>query len=121
MTRGIVTLLLHLDHRPTDQERELLVRAKTKAGLDVDLLPHRAFVGCNGRVLAIGEAPNWVADYALATGFDDPNLHRMLKWVILGDEVLGEIPGPTRKLDVLQSILGPGVKEITETVDNFDW
>lgn len=108
------TLLLHSNQRPTPREQELLARARDKAGLKCKMLLRRANVGCAGRVLAVGEAPDWIADYALIENYDDPTLHKKLKWVILGDEVLGEIPGPTRKLDMLKGILGEGVREITE-------
>lgn len=107
------SLLIWSDQRPTGPEMDKLKAAKKATGVDFSVLPRRAFPGCGGRVLAVGTEPTWLADYALVDNYDDPKLEKALKWVLLGDEVLGEIPGPRRILDQLKDVFGPGVKEIT--------
>lgn len=105
-------LLLWTEERPTGPEMDKLKAAKQATGVTFPVLPRRAFPGCGGRVLAIGDKPHWLADYALVDSYDDPRLMKALKWVLLGDEVLGEIPGPVRIIDQLRDVFGPGVKEI---------
>lgn len=107
------SLLIWSDTRPTDTEMAKLKAAKTQTGVDFKVLPRRAFPGCGGRVLAVGATPHWLADYAYVDDYDDPKLMKALKWVLLGDEVLGEIPGPVRILDQLKDVFGPNVREIT--------
>jgi len=106
------TLLLWTEARPTFEELQKLKAAKAATGVDFKILPRRAFPGCGGRVLAIGEKPNWLVDHAYVESYDDPKLMKALKWVLLGDEVLGEIQGPSRVIDQLKDVFGPGVKEI---------
>lgn len=105
-------LLLWTDTRPTDAEMAKLKAAKRATGVNTPVLPRRAFPGCGGRFIAIGARPPWLADYAYVDSYDDPRLSKALKWVLLGDEVLGEIPGPVRLIDQLRDVFGPGVKEV---------
>jgi hypothetical protein len=113
-TNEVQPLLIWTDERPTPSDIEKLKRAKQSLGIAVSVIPRKAFVGCNGRVLAVGQKPDWICDYAYIDSFDDPALTKKLKWIILGDEGTGQIPGPVRTLDMLRAILGEGVTEITE-------
>lgn len=106
------SLLIWSSQRPTGPELEKLKAAKKATGVEIPVLPRRAFPGCGGRFVAIGERPTWLADYAYVDSYDDPKLVKALKWVLLGDEVLGEIQGPVRLIDQLRDVFGPGVKEI---------
>jgi len=114
------SFLIWSENRPSPQEREILKRAKLSSGVKFNIVPRKAFVGCGGRVLAVGIRPHWLTDYAFVESWLDKNVDKAIKWVLLGDDVLGEIPGPTRVIDQLRDILGPGVREITNELSEQD-
>lgn len=80
--------------------------------LKASVRPVAARPGSPGTILAIGEKPNFICRYALVSSVDSPGLPYALRVVLQGlddDRLVDEI-------DMLNEILGPGVKEIDETI-----
>lgn len=92
--------------------------AKASMGLDFLVVPRDAHDGLNGRVLAYGEVPPFLCDYALVGGkTPQEGLVAALKWVLLG----GDDPRATPVTKTLSNIFGVPVKELTsEEVVDYD-
>lgn len=82
--------------------------------MDFLVTPVKAVPGSPGRILAIGEKPPFVCDYALVAKPTVESIKNALEWV-LGDH---DDPRARTVVQVLEEIFGNGVKEIGTTSDS---
>lgn len=86
---------------------------RAKASLDLPFLvtPVRAVCGSPGRILAIRAEPDWVdCEYAMVSDPQSSGLRQALEWIYSDKEDKRAM----NTLKILQKILGPGVREVTD-------
>jgi hypothetical protein len=93
---------------PFGDTLEAVKAAKDSLDLDYLVKPVKAVSGSPGRVLAIGEKPDFVCDYAFVPNPTVESLINALNWV-LGDH---DDPRARTVVQVLEDYFGKGVKEI---------
>lgn len=91
---------------------DAIKRAKVSLGLDYLVKPQRAVPGSPGPILAIGVRPNWICldGYAYISSTESPGLREALRCVITH----ADSPHMVTGLQMLQQVLGPGVREVEE-------
>ena len=99
---------------PSGGVLEALKAAKDSLDVDYLIQPVKAVPGSPGRVLAIGEAPTFLCDYALVAEPSVESLKNALQWA-LGDY---DDPRARTVIQLLEEIFGEGVKEIGATTDS---
>jgi hypothetical protein len=107
-----MTNVLPLPVYPTKPEGELLEMLKqAKAAINIKTLiqPAKAVQGSPGRILAIGEKPDWICEYAYIEEPNVKSLKEAMEW-ILG---ITEDPRGVTLIKVMREIFGPGVKDVT--------
>lgn len=94
---------------PSGDGLRMLKHAKQALGLEELVKPVRAVPGSPGRIIAIGETPEWIVDYAYV---GEPSFESFKTALMF---VLRDAKSDTAKtvLEQLQDIFGEGVKEIT--------
>ncbi len=100
-------LYIYSTERPTPEQMELLRAAKAVSGVEDKCKPERALSGC-GRVLSFEGRPDFYCAWVEPWGWDDPDLSRMVAWVLTGE---GYEHYSTEE-DWLNAVIGPGVKEV---------
>ena len=86
---------------------------EAKALVDTSTLvtPVRAVIGSPGRILAIGEKPDWICEYAYIKEPSTQSFKEALEW-ILG---IREDPRGVTIIRTLREIFGPDVQELHAT------
>lgn len=107
-----MTNIIPLPVYPSKPEGELLEMIKqAKAMINVNTLikPARALPGSPGRILAVGEKPEWICEYAYVKEPNVKSIKEAMEW-ILG---ITEDPRGTTIIKVMKEIFGPGVRDVT--------
>jgi hypothetical protein len=107
-----MTNLIPLPVYPSKPSGELLDMIKEAKGLintRTMVQPVRAVHGSPGRVLAIGQRPDWICEYAYIEEPSVKSIKEAMEW-ILG---IKEDPRGMTIIRVMREIFGPGVKDVT--------
>lgn len=93
---------------PSGDELRMLKHAKQALGIQELVKPVRAVPGSPGRIIAIGETPEWITDYAHV---GEPSFESFKEALMF---VLRDAKSETAKtvLEQLQDIFGEGVREV---------
>jgi hypothetical protein len=93
---------------PSGDELRMLKHAKQSLGIQELVKPVRAVPGSPGRIIAIGETPEWIADYVKVSESSFESFKKALMFV------LRDAKSDTAKtvLEQLKDIFGEGTREI---------
>jgi hypothetical protein len=95
--------------KPEGRVLEMIKQAKAGINTSKLLQPVRAVHGSPGRILAIGEKPDWICEYAYVKEPNVKSLKEAMEW-ILG---ITEDPRGVTLIKVMREIFGPEVKDVT--------
>lgn len=95
--------------KPDGELLQMIKDAKSLITTDIKVVPSRAVNGSPGRILAIGEKPDWVCEYAYVKEPNVKSLKEAMEW-ILG---ITEDPRGVTLIKVMREIFGPEVKDVT--------
>ena len=92
---------------PSGDELRMLKHAKQALGIQELVKPVRAVPGSPGKIIAIGEAPEWIADYVKVSESSFESFKEALMFV------LRDAKSDTAKtvLEQLQDIFGENIRE----------
>ena len=99
---------------PTSEVMGMIKEAKAQVNTDTLVKPVRAVHGSPGRILAIGEKPEWICEYAYIKEPSTQSFKEALEW-ILG---IREDPRGVTIIRTLREIFGPGVQELHATAQS---
>ena len=93
---------------PSGDGLRMLKHAKQSLGIQELVKPVRAVPGSPGKIIAIGEAPEWIADYVKVSESSFESFKEALMFV------LRDAKSDTAKtvLEQLQDIFGENIREI---------
>lgn len=97
--------------KPTGELLEMIKQAKSEIHADLLVQPVRAVLGSPGRILAIGQKPDWMCEYAYVEQPNPKSLKEALEWVL----EIKEDPRGVTLIKMMTEIFGPGVKELPVT------
>ena len=97
--------------KPNGEVLEMIKQAKSQMSTELLIQPVRAVIGSPGRVLAIGEKPDWMCEYAYVETPNIKSLKEALEWVL----ELKEDPRGVTLIKRMTEIFGPGVRELSVT------
>lgn len=92
----------------------MIKEAKGQINITTLVKPVKALPKSPGRVLAIGEKPDWICEYAYVKEPSTQSFKEALEW-ILG---IREDPRGVTVIRTLREIFGPGVREIDVTAQS---
>lgn len=94
--------------KPSGDVLEALKTAKANLHTSVKISPENAVPGSPGRILAIGEKPNFLCDYAFVANPTVDSLQQALSWCLgLTEDARG-----ITIVRTLREIFGEGVTEV---------
>ena len=96
---------------PSSEVMGMIKEAKAQVGTNTLVKPVRAVKGSPGRILAIGEKPDWICEYAYIKEPSTQSFKEALEW-ILG---IREDPRGVTIIRTLREIFGPDVQELHAT------
>ena len=99
---------------PKSEVMGMIKEAKAQIQTDALVKPVRAVAGSPGRILAIGEKPDWICEYAYVKEPSTQSFKEALEW-ILG---IKEDPRGVTIIRTLTEIFGPGVREVSATAQS---
>jgi hypothetical protein len=99
---------------PRSEVMGMIKDAKSQIGTDALVKPVRAVIGSPGRILAIGEKPDWICEYAYIKEPSTQSFKEALEW-ILG---IKEDPRGITVIRTLREIFGKDVQELHVTAQS---
>ena len=96
-------------NKPDGELLEMIKQAKGMINTNILMQPVRAVHGSPGRILAIGDKPDWVCEYAYVKTANVKSIKEAIEW-ILG---ITEDPRGVTLIKVMREIFGPGVRDVT--------
>ena len=94
--------------KPTGAQLEMFKQAKAMIKTDILVQPVRAVHGSPGRVIAMGERPHWICDYAYIANPNVDSIKEAMEWAL----EMKEDPRGVTVLRTLKEIFGEGTTEI---------
>ena len=101
---------------PKSEVMGMIKEAKAQIQTDALVKPVRAVIGSPGRILAIGEKPDWICEYAYVKEPSTQSFKEALEW-ILG---IKEDPRGVTIIRTLREIFGPDVRELPATAQSVE-
>ena len=89
----------------------MIKEAKALVNTDALVKPVRAVNGSPGRILAIGEKPDWICEYAYIKEPSTQSFKEALEWIL----EIREDPRGVTVIRTLREIFGPDVQELAAT------
>lgn len=99
---------------PSSEVMGMIKEAKAQVGTSALIKPVRAVKGSPGRILAIGEKPEWICEYAYVENPSTQSFKEALEWIL----EMREDPRGITVTRMLKEIFGPGVRELHVTAQS---
>lgn len=99
---------------PSSEVMAMIKEAKAQLGTSTLVKPVRAVSGSPGRILAIGEKPEWICEYAYVENPSTQSFKEALEWIL----EIREDPRGITVTRTLKEIFGPGVQELHVTAQS---
>ena len=99
---------------PSSEVMGMIKEAKAQVGTNTLIKPVRAVKGSPGRILAIGEKPEWICEYAYVENPSTQSFKEALEWIL----EIREDPRGITVIRTLREIFGPGVQELPVTAQS---
>ena len=96
---------------PSSEVMGMIKEAKALVKTDALVKPVRAVNGSPGRILAIGEKPDWICEYAYIKEPSTQSFKEALEWIL----EIREDPRGVTVIRTLREIFGPDVQELPAT------
>lgn len=98
-----------LYYYPPTADLRAIREAYLALNLGLKVQPYSATEHSSTRILAVGEKPDWLTDYAYIQDATDPNFEKAILWAL---HLIDLDHGPTTALIQLKRIMGDGVKQV---------